>query len=302
MTKALERRLPWIAACLVLLPGHLPAASPEASVHVLQRDTYLVPGTDAVAHVAEFTDSAGKVTRSIDIDNPKEGDRAVSALAVASANGQLLVLTKKTRSVSDRNPYLARKNLDTEVSWYRSDGTRLGKKDFVWAATGVAAASNGKLFAVVDEGFDPYDGDSQPDLSKASKEDRLIDLSYHVLYIFDLKGREVWQRRIKGSTNAPPKVVGFSPSGEWLLVQFGGNHIAVNLRAKTEKEIQTDLVLKEIADEGTVIGWKKESDTGRWETRADGTKYWLSGKIKQRKFVLKKDETEFVRTEEVRES
>ena len=303
MTKALlcQRSMSGGMALIAMLAGNLFAAASGSSVRVLQRDSYIEPGSDAVAHIAEFTDSTGKVIREISIDNPKEGDRAVSALALASKNNQLLVLTKKTRSVSDHNPYLTRKNLDTEISWYSADGTRLGKKEFVWAAGAVAVAGNGERFAVVDAGFDPYDGDSQPDLSKASKEDLKIDLSYHVLYIFDINGREVWRKRFDGSTNSPPEVTAFSPSGSWLLLKSGGSRSAVNLSTKSEKDIQTSLILREITDEGTVIGWKKESDTGKWGTY-EGRRVWIPGKRTERKFILKKDQNEFIRTEEIHES
>lgn len=230
------------------------------------------------------------------------GSASCEPRTLTSANGSLVVTVDKKSVDTSKNIYLVRKNLDTTVRTSDSAGHQLGERKFFLTVDVATVAPQGRYFAVIDTGFDPFDGDSNPDVSGASPADRKLDLSYHQVMILDRRGEIVWNKRITGRTNSPPRVIGFSTGDKHLLYQTAHSEYgAVDVLKKSERVVNAPekIIPTEILDDGTIRAFKKESDERAWKKRPDGSRYLSGGKITSRIYVLKPGESEFEATDEM---
>lgn len=283
-------------------------AATGSSIEVANRDVNLqfeVPegGSRNEVLIAEFKSSSGKILKRLTLEGPKEAGNFSNANCILSKSKNLLVVTKKVQSLKMGNPHFARKNLDAEISWYGPDGTRLGAKRVFLTAAAAGVAPNGSGFVVIDAGFDPFDGDSQPEMSDESPEDQKIDLSYHQVFVLSQSGQELWSKRISDRTNYPPRVVGFSPSGNWLLLRLSDvEHLAIDIGTKSKKAFsipysgQQTILAHEIGDDGLVTAWKTEADTSRYVKRGSEHIY-IPGKRTKRKYIMQLSDSDFSSTD-----
>ncbi len=266
-------------------PAEQAEAGKKAAKERIKRITERVPkpediklhGRDAAERLAqprvtalEFVDEGGRVKKRIPLArSEKEGLEVVVDVEV-SRNGSNVAVTHKEVDRKERNPYKLRRSSSTEVTWYDTEGTVIGRRKFGTSASGPLMSENGKVAVITDSGFDPEELSSYRDVpglkttETLKRDHELID---HFVYVVRPTGEMVRTLRLKGP-GGHPTTMAVSPSGKWLAYMVGsptGMVTLINLENGTEQQFDGPAAQWQVSDSGEVFGWVLEKNEARYE-------------------------------------
>ena len=88
-----------------------------------------------------------------------------------------------------------------------------------------------------------------------------------IMFMYWTTGATVFPRRIPGPSEAPGNFK-FSESGEWLVFTHGSmTTFVANTKSGKVEVVDTPSLNWEVADNGSISGWKLEEDGNHYERR-----------------------------------